>query len=97
MEKDFIKRLQELAGIDKEGFDILYRIDPALEKLGIDDGDDIELGSEEWVELLSLVYQVPFDGDIERFSSLIDKKSQEEDFPVRKLENQLDLRDIEVV
>ena len=97
MEKDFIKRLQELAGIAKEGFEILYRIDPALEKLGIDDGDDIELGSYEWIDLLSLVYQVPFDGDLEKFGSLIDKKAQEEDFPIKKLENQLDLRDIEVV
>lgn len=91
-----INRLQELAGIPKQ-YQILYRIDSALEKLGIEDGDEIESGSEEWVELLSIIYQVPFEGDIEVFSQQIDAKAKKLNFPVYKLENNLDIRDIEII
>ena len=91
-----ITRLQELAGIPKKS-QILYRIDPSLEKLGIVDDSEIESGSDEWVELVSLIYQIPFDGDIENFLLQIDKKSQEIDFPISKLEMQLDVRGIEIV
>ena len=113
MEKDFIKRLQELAGIDKSEeeddetifdaytnvkiFPSAERVDPVLDKLGINDGDKIKLGSEKWVELLSLVYQVPFDGDIEKFTSLIDKKGTEENYGVKNLEYYLGFMDIEIV
>ena len=91
-----INRLQELAGIPKKS-QILYRIDPSLEKLGIVDDSEIESGSDEWAELVSLIYQIPFDGDIENFLLQIDKKSQEIDFPISKLEMQLDVRGIEIV
>tara|TARA_B110000971_G_scaffold201237_1_gene219931 strand:- start:263 stop:1339 length:1077 start_codon:yes stop_codon:yes gene_type:complete len=96
MEENFVNRLQELAGIPKKS-QILYRIDPSLEKLGIVDDSEIESGSDEWAELVSLIYQIPFDGDIENFLLQIDRKSQEIDFPISKLEMQLDVRGIEIV
>jgi hypothetical protein len=95
-EMEEINRLQELAGIPKKS-QILYRIDPSLEKLGIVDDSEIESGSDEWAELVSLIYQIPFDGDIENFLLQIDRKSQEIDFPISKLEMQLDVRGIEIV
>lgn len=96
MEEGFMTRLQELAGIPKK-HQILYRIDPSLEKLGIEDGDEVESGSKEWIELVSLIFQVPFEDNIEEFALKIDKKSKELNFSIQNLELQLDIRDIKII
>ena len=77
----------ERTGIKPE--DMLFVFAPNL--------NAIESGSDEWAELVSLIYQIPFDGDIENFLLQIDRKSQEIDFPISKLEMQLDVRGIEIV
>lgn len=101
MEKSFTKRLQELAGITEES-KMISRIDQEIEKAkengtiySDDDGDNFESGSDEWMEFMGTIYQVPFEWDddelegeedypFSKFYSLIDKKAEEINFPTEK-------------
>tara|TARA_B110000208_G_scaffold170081_1_gene211359 strand:- start:35 stop:370 length:336 start_codon:yes stop_codon:yes gene_type:complete len=98
MEKSFTKRLQELAGITEES-KMISRIDQEIEKAKesgvIDDDNDFESGSDEWMEFMGTIYQVPFEWDedededkddypFSKFYSLIDKKAKEINFPTEK-------------
>ena len=98
MEKSFTKRLQELAGITEES-KMISRIDQEIEKAkergDIDDDNDFESGSDEWMEFMGTIYQVPFEWDedededkddypFSKFYSLIDKKAKEINFPTEK-------------
>ena len=114
MEKSFTKRLQELAGITDES-KMKSRIDQALEKAkkngtiySDDDGDNFETGTEEYLEFIGEIYQVPFEYDDEeleeeenyphsKFFKLIDKKAEEINFSWGDIEDYLETKGIEFV
>ena len=109
MEKNFTKRLQELAGITDES-KMKSRIDQYLEKNPfIYDDEIIETGTEYYLEFIGEIYQFPFEYDddeiegkdddypLSTFMRGIDKKMEEFNFPLSKVEDYLETKGIEFV
>tara|TARA_R110000822_G_scaffold106934_1_gene235381 strand:+ start:326 stop:649 length:324 start_codon:yes stop_codon:yes gene_type:complete len=107
MEKSFTKRLQELAGITEES-KMKSRIDQALEKTDIVYDGGIETGTEDYMEFIGEIYQVPFEYDDDeleeeenyphsKFLKLIDKKKEELNFSWYDIEDYLETKGIEFV
>ena len=107
MEKSFTKRLQELAGITEES-KMKSRIDQYLEKNPeIEEEEMIETGTEYYLEFIGEIYQFPFEYDddelegkdddypLSTFMRGIDKKMEEFNFPLSKVEDYLGTKGIE--